>query len=329
MRGRILTTLFLSGMAVSGAPSVAQTGPSPLMRLDDTAWQMLVDALNEAKTSSPAVHAKVSLEFAKQLDQDNKKSDELTVLKEAYLTTLGSPPTPYNTIGLIQSDIQRLIMKNLGPEPVEVLLPRMDEPQRGLAFDLLVSRYTADKNWDRAMDAVRRAPKDQWFPFEPAFRLMKVLPVTNVGARCEIFGITYAIYEKRAIGLGSLEEMIEQDWREFPREQVVELIPVTLRNAMRAEIYFVKRPLHAYEGLKGQIAADSEGIGPCAGGPVGERRKADVRGSPQSGPLFQRCRKTRAARSDEGASKPALEPCALQEATRIAEAAARGRLPGK
>lgn len=146
MRGRILTTLFLSGMAVSAAPSVAQTGPSPLMRLDDTAWQMLVDALNEAKTSSPAVHAKVSLEFAKQLDQDNKKSDELTVLKEAYLTTLGSPPTPHNTIRLIQSDIQRLIMKNLGPKPVEVLLPRMDEPQRGLAFDLLVSRYTADKN---------------------------------------------------------------------------------------------------------------------------------------------------------------------------------------
>lgn len=253
MRGRILAVLFLSGLAVLAAPSVAQTGPSPAIRLDDMAWQMLVDALNDAKTASPAVHAKVGLEFAMQLDQDNKKSDELAVMREAYFATLKSPPTPYNTICLIQSDIQRAMMKNLGPDPVEVLLPRMDESQRGLAFDLLVRRYTADKNWDKAMDAVRRAPKDQWFPFEPAFTLMKALPATKVEARREIFGLTYAIYEKKAIGLGSLEEMIEQDWREFPREQVVELIPVILRNAIRGEIYFVKRPLQAYEGLKARL----------------------------------------------------------------------------
>lgn len=253
MRGSILTTFCLGWLAVSAEPALAQKSPTPLVPLDDQAWQMLVEALKEAKTASPPVHAQVNLEFAKQLDQDNKRSDELVVLREAYLATLQGQSAPYNTIGWIQSDILRTMIKNLGPQPVEALLPQMDEATRGLGFDLLVTRYTADQNWDRALDAVKRAPADQWFPFGPAVALMKALPAQNVAARREIFAVAYAIYRKRRTSAGALEPMIEQFWRELPRDQVIELIPILLKEAIRGDIYFIKRPSNFYEKWKPKL----------------------------------------------------------------------------
>src|SRR5271169_858620 len=275
MRKPEFTILFLGCLAVSQAPSVAQTNPSlaslgrlggstasvslnqrnlsPAVPLDDQAWQMLVEALEEAKTASPPVRAKVGLEFAKQLDQDNKKNDEAVVLKDAFLATREGPPARYSTISWIQSDILRTMMKNLGPGPVEALLPRMDEAMRGLAFDLLVTRYTDDKNWDRALDAVKQAPADNWFPFGPAAALMKALPAANVAARREIFVVTYSIYERGGNSAASLEEMIDGFWRELPREQVVELIPEIFRNAIRTDAFPLKRPTHAYERSKSKL----------------------------------------------------------------------------
>jgi len=123
-------------MALLPAPQASQKSPPVAMPLDDMAWQMLVAAFEESKTASPAVHAQVALDFAKQLDQDNKKSDEVVVLREAYLATLEKPLPPYNTNNWIQGDILRAMMKNLGPEPVQELLAKMDEAQRGLAFDM-------------------------------------------------------------------------------------------------------------------------------------------------------------------------------------------------
>jgi hypothetical protein len=253
MRGTAITLVSLTWLAVSAVPLVAQKSTSTTVTLDDRAWQMLVDALEASKTASPAVRAKVGLEFAKQLDQDNKKSDELKVSREAYLATLADPEPPYNTIGWIQSDILRTMMKNIGPAPVEELLPKMDQEQRGLAFDLLVSRYTTDRDWNHAMDTLRRAPVDTWFPFGPANALMKALPAQDVGARREIFEMVYAIYKNGGTAPAALEPMIEGFWRELPREQVVEVIPLILRGAIRGEIYFIKRPPHFYEKAKAEL----------------------------------------------------------------------------
>jgi hypothetical protein len=221
--------------------------------LDDQAWQMLVQALEEAKTASPPVRAQVELQFAKQLDQDNKKSEETALLKDAYLATLQRVPEYYNTVGWIQSDILRTMMKNLGPEPLENLLPQMDEAMSGLTFDMLVTRYTTDQHWDRALDALRRAPADNWFPFGPALALMKGLPPQDVAARREIFAIAYSIYQKGDTSAGALESMIEQFWRDLPRDQVIELIPIILREAIRGDIYFIKRPSNFYQRLKPKL----------------------------------------------------------------------------
>jgi hypothetical protein len=256
LRGNLLLCLFFGWLVISAVPAAGQTNAAPAVSLDDQAWQMLVDALAEAKTANPAVRAWVGLEFAKQLDQDNKKSDELKVLREAYLATLRGPRPSYDTMGWVQSDILRTMMKNLGPQPVEELLPRMDEAQRALGFDMLVTRYTADKNWERAMDATRRAPANNWFPFFPVVELMKALPAQDVAKRRELFALTYAIYKQGPNAEGALQQMIELFWRELPREQVVELIPIMLRDAMRADIspmpMKVQRP-KSYETTKAKL----------------------------------------------------------------------------
>jgi hypothetical protein len=240
LRGNLLLCLLVGWLVISAAPAVGQTSTAPAVPLDDKAWQMLVDALAEAKTASPAVRAWVGLEFAKQLDQDNKKSDERNILREAYLATLEGTRPSYDTMGWVQSDILRAMLKNLGPEPVEELLPRMDEEQRALALNSLVIQYTADKNWERAMDTVRRAPTNNWFPFFPVAELMKELPAQDVAKRRELFALTYAIYKKGPNAEGALQQMIELFWRELPREQVVELIPVMLKDAMRADLMPMK-----------------------------------------------------------------------------------------
>ena len=232
---------------------MAQPRPQRPIALDDRAWQMMVQALEEAKSASPPVRAQVELEFAKQLDQDNKKDEEAALLKDAYLATLPRAADSYNTIVWIQSDILRTMMKNLGPEPLENLLPQMDEAMRGLTFDLLVTRYTADQHWDHALDALRRAPRNNWFPFGPALALMKALPVQDVPARREIFAVTCSIYQNGDTSAGALEPMIEQFWRDLPREQVIALIPAILREAIRGDIYFIMRPSNFYQRLKPKL----------------------------------------------------------------------------
>jgi hypothetical protein len=253
MRLYLMVSICLCWLVVSSAPAAAQTIVPPAIPLDDKAWQMLVDALAEAKTARPEVRAWVELEFAKQLDQDNKKSDELQVMREAYLATLSAPTPAYNTLGWIQSDILRMIMRNLGPRPVEELLPRMDEAQRATAIDMLVTRYTADMNWERAMDTVRGAPSNNWFPFFPVGELMKALPAQDLAKRRELFRLTYATYKKSGNAGGSLQQMIELFWHELPREQVVELIPVLLKDAMRGDASPMKRPQNFYANTKAKL----------------------------------------------------------------------------
>lgn len=306
MRGTLGAGLLATGLAMGFATTAAAQKSSPTsMSLDDRAWQMLVDALEEAKTATPAVHAKVQLEFTKQLDQDNKKSDEVKILREAYLATLGTQPTSCNTISWIQSDILRTMIKNTGPGLVEELLPRMDEAQRGLAFDLLVSRYTADRDWNRAMDALRRAPADGWFPFWPALGLMKTLPSGSVAARREIFEITYAIYEKGGTSAESLEPMITGFWRELPREQMVEVIPVILRDAVRGEIYFIKRPLHFYEKAKAELLPILRELDPAKADEWERNEQKTFEEIRQAGPWPQ---PKRTGAQQAGTEKPAVPP---------------------
>jgi hypothetical protein len=273
-------------MAVSGPPAEAQEKLPAAESLDDKAWQMLVDALAEAKTASPPVQAWVKLEFAKQLDQDGKKSEEKQLMHQAYLATLQGPTPEYNTIGWIQSDILRAMMKNTGPEPVEELLPQMGEEERALAFDMLVTRYTAEKNWEKAMDAVRRAPANNWFPFFPAVELMKALPAQEAGKRREIYDRIYSIYKKDGNTAGTLQQIIELFWRELPREQVIEMIPVLLKNAMRVGFKPGKRPVNYYPDLKAKLMPIWKELDP-AGAEKWEREEPQTLEEAQKPSSFQ------------------------------------------
>jgi hypothetical protein len=138
------------------------------------------------------------------------------------------------------------MMTNLGPQAEEEILPRLDGQMRGLAYDLLVTRYTSDGNWASAMQSLRNAPRDEWFPFFPATELMRKLPKERASERLEIWAIVYSICE----GKGWRRQPIEQFWKELPRAQVLESIPWLLRSAMFADTHPTMRPVYAYRAQK-------------------------------------------------------------------------------
>jgi hypothetical protein len=235
-----------STRAVRAAASVAD--PS-----EAQARQMLAAAQEEAKSASAVVRAKVWLEVAKQLLRDGKKTEERSLLGDAYLATLEIPPVHNNFYWLVQAEILRTMMKDLGPAPVEETLPQMDANMRGIAYDLLVTRYIDDQNWDRAVETLKNAPQNQWFPFAPALRLLGKLPPQRVADRRVIVGLEYYICDGKRVAISGLTLTIEQFWRDFAREQVVDAIPKILKEAMRADMFPVLRPVKAYENSKSKL----------------------------------------------------------------------------
>jgi hypothetical protein len=252
LSGKIFVGAFLScGLAASAAAADGRTSTPPAEEV--VARQILAAAQEEAKSASAVVRAKVWMESAKQFGRDGKKAEERTLLRDAFLATLEIPPVHNNFYWVVPAEILRTMIKDLGPEPVVELLPRMDANMRGTAFDLLVTRYIDDGNWDRAVETVKRAPKNGWFPFAPAQRLMEKLPPQRVADRRAIFELEYRICDGKRVTVSSLRPMIEKFWRELPREQVVDAIPRILKEAMRIELFPVMRPVKAYENSKSTL----------------------------------------------------------------------------
>jgi hypothetical protein len=242
---------LLCGLAASALAADGRTTTASAEEV--VARQMLAAAQEEAKSASAVVRAKVWMEVAKQFSADGKRPEERSLLRDAYMATLEIPPVHNNFYWVMQAEILRTMMKDLGPEPVEELLPRMDANMRGIAYDLLVTRYIDDGNWDRAVETVKRAPKNGWFPFTPALRLMGKLPPQRVADRRAIFDMAYQICDGKRVTVSSLSMMIEQFWRDLPREQVVEAIPRILKEAMRTDLFPVMRPVKVYDNSKSKL----------------------------------------------------------------------------
>jgi hypothetical protein len=235
-------------------PAAAADGGAATASAEEVvARQMLAAAQEEAKSASAVVRAKVWMELAKQHSADGKKPEERSLLRDAYMATLEAPPQHYNYYSVVQSEILRTMMKDLGPEPVEELLPQTDANMRGIAFDLLVTRYIDDQNWDRAIETLKRAPKNAWFPFAPALRLMGKLPPQRVADRVAILELEYFVCDGKRTAVSGLSTTIEQFWRELPRPQVVDVIPKILKEAMRIQLFPVMRATKAYEDSKSKL----------------------------------------------------------------------------
>jgi hypothetical protein len=217
------------------------------------ARQMLAAARDKAKSASAVVRAKVGLELAKQSSADGKRTEERSLLGDAFQATLEIPPVHNSYHWVVQAEILRTMMKDLGPEPVEELLPQLDANMRGTVFDLLVNRYIDDQNWDRAVETLKKAPKNAWFPFAPALRLMGKLPPQRVADRVAIFELEYFVCDGKRTAVSGLSTTIEQFWRELPRDQVVEAIPKILKEAMRIQLFPAMRPVKAYENSKATL----------------------------------------------------------------------------
>ena len=235
----LLCGLWASAQAGSG-------GTSTPAAEEVMARQMLAAAQEEAKSASAVVRAKVWMEAAKQFGHDGGKAEERALLGDAYSATLEIPPVHNNFHWVVQAEILRTLMNDFGPGPVEELLPRMDANMRGTAYDLLVSRYIDDGNWDRAVETLKSAPKSRWFPFAPAQRLMGKLPPQRVADRVAIFELEYFVCDGKRAAVSGLSTTIEQFWRELPRDQVVDAIPKILKESMRIELFPAMRPVKAY-----------------------------------------------------------------------------------
>lgn len=132
-------------------------------------------------------------------------------------------------------------------------MPQMDATMRGIAYDLLVTRYTDDKNCDRAVETLKNAPKNKWFPFAPALRLLRTLPPQRVADRMAIFELEYFVCDGKRTAVSGLSTTIEQFWRELPPQQVVDAIPKIMKEAMRAQLFPALRPNKAYEDSKSKL----------------------------------------------------------------------------
>jgi hypothetical protein len=250
---RASVAFLLAAVALASAtPSRAQVVPVGETE-EHLGRRILAEALDEAKAAKPDVRAKIWLEAAKQLDQDKRQSEERAMLLDAYAATVEAKEPEDSGIGWLQSEILQTMMQKLGPEPIETLLPKLEQYPRALAFDLLVTRFTNDKNWDQAMQTLQAAPKDQWFPFAPATQLFAKLPQERSAERRTIFLTVFAICKAQGRGFAHLDGMIEQSWRELPREEVADAIPRILREAIFGDSHPIKWRTNFYQQEKPKL----------------------------------------------------------------------------
>lgn len=254
----LILAVFMAGSLAGAQPhgvprSTAANEDVAQNPSEDFARQMLAEARAQTRSASPAVRAKVWMELAKQCANDGDRSQERSLLGKAFQATLEIPPAHNNYYWVLQAETLRILMKDFGPDPIEELLPRMDENMRGMSFEMLLARYIDDGNWEKAIDTVRRSPKSGWFPFMQADRLMEKLPPQRVGDRALVFGVAYRICDGKHVAVSSLATMIEKFWRDLPAEEVVDAIPRILKEAMRAQMYPVMRPNQAYDNYKAKL----------------------------------------------------------------------------
>ena len=247
--------------ATKTPPPQASMPPAPVSE-EKLGRNILAAAREQANAASPAVKGQVLLEIARQLSDDRKINEERALLREAYLATIESqsPRPQYNTINWIQADILRTMLKELGPEPLEELMPQYDPVSRGMAYDMLASHYLQVEDWDAEIRTMRQAPRDLWFPFSPAIQVMSKLPATRAKDRLEIWTLIYSICE----GKGWLAEPVEKFWKELPRDQVLTAIPSLLEGAMYGDTHWQLRPVNAYARLKPRLMPIWKELNPAA-----------------------------------------------------------------
>ena len=234
---------------IAGQSSIIAKPQDDQSPSEDFARQILADAQAQAKTASPVVRAKIWLEFAKQCANDGDHTKERTFLNDAFEATLQIPPLHNNTYWVLQAEILRLLVKDFGPDPLEKLLPRMDENLQGLGVDMLLAQYVDNGDWDKAIETVRHSPKSGWFPFMQAERLMAKLPPQRVADRALIFGLAYQVCDGKHVAVSQLTSMIEKFWRDLPRVQVRDAIPRILKEALRTQTFPVLRKNNAYSNV--------------------------------------------------------------------------------
>jgi len=242
--GRIFRPVPSLVMALLCLTSFAfSQSPIPRGELSDAerGRKMLEAAEAEAKSASPEVRAYVWMQLALQRGGEGHKDEERRLLRDAFLATLEQPPQSTNTIFWLQQPILRQMMKDLGAQPVEEIFPKTDGPPRAIAVELLVTHYTDEEQFDRALAWLQQAPQAGWYTFNAAMRLMEKLPPSRSDDRRAIFAQVSSFCDGKTVSSAALATMIEKFWRDLPRADVLAAIDRILNEA--ADAYWQPHPM--------------------------------------------------------------------------------------
>lgn len=228
-------------------PGFSQNGISHELPEAERAHKIIDSVEEEAKSASPEVRAYVWMQLAAQRAAEGRKDEESRLLRAAYLSTLEQPERRVNTIFGLQQPILRQMMKDFGPSALEDIFPKIDGPPRAIAVELLVTHYTDDAQFDRALVWLKQAPHDGWFPFDAATRLMNKLPPQRVDDRRAIFAQVFSFCDGKTASTYPLATMIEKFWRELARADVLVAIDRVLDQASQPQPMVVRPLRSAYQ----------------------------------------------------------------------------------
>jgi hypothetical protein len=241
--GVLITSLvLLAGNAVSQEVSSANqpknTEKAEIAPHEQLARNILDSAATETSALEPAPRAYLCYLTAKgMVKYDRPKTEEL--LQRCFDDSTQIDDSDRDGKDN-RNQIQSMIVQDLlefGPNAVEDLLPRASGNAKGRIRSILITHYTKEKDFDKAIsliDGIR--VEEESFPYSAVANLMVRLPEEQQGLKTSLFSRALADYTKRPKNPNnfSSEDMatfVVRFYRAVPKNMVLEAVDEVLKHA--------------------------------------------------------------------------------------------------
>ncbi len=211
------------------------TPPQPTAELRKRAKILLETAEVESKALQGGMRAFNLLQLGRVFEDSDKKK-AVALLNEAFsaASTMVEPAEnanreqatldPRSSKGELEDEIVQALC-NLAPDRAEELLTRMDPGSRANVVRILLERYEERKQYDRALELVKRAAEGGEFPYSAADRLLAILPKEMAMERQHLFAIALLSFRDRPPVSRSYFEtdfldMVARHWHDLPLSMV-------------------------------------------------------------------------------------------------------------
>ncbi len=220
------------------------TPPQPTAELRKRAKILLETAEVESKALQGGMRAFTLLQLGRAFESSDKKK-AVTLLNEAFTAASTmvepaenadrepAPSGPRSSKGELEDEIVQVIC-NLAPDRAEELLTLMEPRYRANVVRILLERYEERKQYDRALELVKRAAEGGEFPYSAADRLLAILPKEMAMERQHLFAIALLSFRDRPPVIRSYFEsgfldLVVRHWRDLPLSMVRAALDLILR----------------------------------------------------------------------------------------------------